>query len=538
MDRLLTGLPRGNRQIYLSWRLFKEDAPDEPFDVERRRPGDAWQRVSAAPVVDSTNYLDTAPEATAYEYRVVARSQASNPVRVDAGAEQTNLAVEFPLLHQPTGEDADPSGSGVKRSGDGLRFAIGDLENDGRYGVVVLESGDNRLHVCAYALDGRSLWDIDTGLPFRGKWNNGDSYHVPCAAWDVNGDGRTEVVFHRGPGAAFPDDFYAEAGPDETLIAVDGETGETIWEVPWPAKEARVMFTTGYLNGPDHAPSVVVLDGTYGNETVTAVDGRTGEVQWRVDQARAAGHNLDIDDIDGDGCMEVIVGGICYRGDGTVLWEAESFGHTDVSKPARFLPNLPGLQILYLSEKENPGVFLVDSGGQTLWHVPFGHAHWCWIGRYEVGGDQLMIHAAEKGKLEYFPVFFPDGTEWLELTRHQAHRFAAVGWEADGVINFAHRKEKCIKRIDAGGRETRIPDSELPEGTRFGRIQICADLIGDFRENFACVDYERGTFFVAQNPQPSGKRALSPVEDFAYRHERNQLGSGYYTYVAPPKLDV
>ena len=81
-----------------------------------------------------------------------------------------------------------------------------------------------------------------------------------------------------------------------------------------------------------------------------------------------------------------------------------------------------------------------------------------------------------------------------------------------------------------------IPGSELPEGTQFGRWQICADLIGDFRENFACIDYDKGTFFVAQNPLPVGRRALSPMEDFGYRHERRQLGSGYYTYIAPPKL--
>jgi hypothetical protein len=360
-------------------------------------------------------------------------------------------------------------------------------------------------------------------------------HHVPCSAWDINGDGRTEVVFHRGPGVAFPDDFYGQAGPDETLVAVDAQTGDVVWETPWPATRPRVMLTIGYLRGTDHAPSIVVLDGTYGDEILTAIDGQTGKVQWCVEQARPAGHNLDIDDVDGDGCMEVIAGGICYRGDGSILWKAEPFGHTDVSKPARFLPHLPGLQVLYLVEKHNSGVYLVDARGQTLWHVPFGHAHWSWIGRYPVGGDQLMIHAAEKGEREYFPVFFPDGREWRQLTRHQAHRFAAVGWEANGLTNFAHRKELCIMRLDENGQHAPISGSELPKGSRFGRWQVCADLMGDFRENFACIDYEKSTFFVAQNPNPAGCRALSPMEDLHYRHERSQLGSGYYTYIAPSK---
>ena len=80
------------------------------------------------------------------------------------------------------------------------------------------------------------------------------------------------------------------------------------------------------------------------------------------------------------------------------------------------------------------------------------------------------------------------------------------------------------------------PERRVPQGSLFGRHQICVDMVGDCRENFGCVDYTKGTFYVAQNPRPAGRRALSPIEDFQYRHERNQLGSGYYTYIAPPQL--
>ncbi len=529
VHRLLTALPRGRRQVYISWRFLSSDALDEPFHIDRRRPGAAWSRITSEPVTQSTDFVDTAPEAVPYEYRIVASHTQSRAVTVDAGAPPSNLAFEFPLQSVPQHFP--------------LKLAIGDLLNDGRYGVVISESLGGTIWVCAYTLEGRLLWKMDTKLPDHGGWD-GRMHHVPIAACDINGDGRTEVVFHRvyarvhAPcrGAVFPDNFYAAAGPDETLVAVDGETGDLIWEVPWPATRPRVALTIGYLHGMDVAPSVVVLDGTYGDELLTAIDGRTGTIQWQVTQARPAGHNLDIDDITGDGHMEVIAGGICYRGDGSILWKAEPVGHTDVSKPAHFLPDLPGKQILYLVENVNPGVYLVNAQGETLWKVPYGHAHWSWIGRHPVGGDQLMVHAAEKGEREYFPIFFPDGREWMEFTRHQAHRFAAVGWSADGFLCFAHRKESCIYTIDAIGNQILMPGSEIPAGARFGRHQIAADLIGDFRENFAAIDYEKGTFFVAQNPVPAGRRALSPVADVSYRHERNQLGSGYYTYIAPPRL--
>ena len=526
IDRFLTALPRGNRHVYLSWRLSGPDADDEPFYVQRRRPQGDWRQLhDSTPVVSSTDFVDTVPDDGVYEYRVVARQRPSCAARVDTMQPATNLAFEFPLTHAPP-PDLYP-----------YRFAIGDLQNNGRSGVVVLESHAKRVQVCAYTLDGTRLWQRDTGLPDSGGWDKRMN-HVPVTIWDVNGDGRSEVIYHSGPGHAFANDFYAEAGPDEMLTAVDGETGDVVWECPWPGTRPRVMFTVGYLRGMEQAPSVVVQDGTYGDLILTAIDGATGRVQWQVTQARGGGHNLDIDDMDGDGRMEVIAGGICYDGDGSILWQAEPFGHTDVSKPAQFLPDVPGLQVLYLVEKENPGVYLVNAQGETLWKVPFGHAHWSWIGHYDLDGSgtpdaRFMIHAAEKGANEYFPIFYPDGRQWLELTRHQAHRYAAVGWEADGATCFAHRKDFCIYRLDAQGQEIRLPGSELPTGSLFGRWQICADLIGDFRENFGCIDYEKGTFFVAQNPNPAGRRARSPQADFGYRHERAQLGSGYYTYIAP-----
>lgn len=338
IDRFLTALPRGDRQIYLSWRLLQHDRPSTLFDVQRRQPNGAWETVSPKPITTATDFVDTVAVDAIYEYRVLQNEQPSYAVQVDASAPPTNLAFEFPLCYPPQQYP--------------YLFAIGDLENNGRYGVVILESNQGRIQVCAYSLEGKRLWQIDSGLPDRGGWD-GRGHHVPCVVCDINRDGRTEVLFHKGPGHAFPDNFYDQAGPDETLVAVDSATGDLVWETPWPAKRPRVMFTEGYLRGLDAPPSLVVLDGTYGDVVLTAIDGQSGQVQWRVEQARPAGHNLDIADVDvdGDGRMEVIAGGICYRGDGTVLWEAEPFGHTDVSKPAKFLADHPGLQTLYLVEK-------------------------------------------------------------------------------------------------------------------------------------------------------------------------------------------
>ena len=57
-------------------------------------------------------------------------------------------------------------------------------------------------------------------------------------------------------------------------------------------QKARVMMTVGHLEGLGAPASIVVLDATYGDVTLTAVDGATGRTGWKVDQARPAGHNL------------------------------------------------------------------------------------------------------------------------------------------------------------------------------------------------------------------------------------------------------
>ena len=116
IDRFLTALPRGNRHVYLSWRLSGPDADDEPFYVQRRRPQGDWRQLhDSTPVVSSTDFVDTVPDDGVHEYRVVARQRPSCAARVDTMQPATNLAFEFPLTHAP------PPGLYP------YRFAIGDI---------------------------------------------------------------------------------------------------------------------------------------------------------------------------------------------------------------------------------------------------------------------------------------------------------------------------------------------------------------------------------------------------------------------------
>jgi len=528
--RHLLTLPRGDGKVFLSWRLLTDDAPDLSFHVERRRHGREWERVSA-PVVDSTTFLDQVPEAMIYTYRIVsADGTLSEMVDADAGAPPTIATVDRSL--HPDDE----------------RFQgliVGDLTNDGRLGYVVRSARGSAVWLTAYRHDGEWLWEIDTCLPARGGWN-GSMHHVPFLCWDLDGDGRSEVAFHSFKGS-YPTADYDLAVDGEHLKVVDGETGETRWEAPWPAVKSRVMMTVGHLSGLDRPASVVVLDETYGDVTLTAIDGKTGGTAWRIAQTRPAGHNLDIADVDGDGVQEVICGGVCYRGDGRIRWEAEPFGHTDISKPAKIVPDLPGLQTWYAVESRNPGVYLVDRDGQTLFKEPFRHAHYGWIARHAPGVPGLHPHTAEDARRAdrresgHFPIFLPDGTHWVDLTDWQRKNLVPVHWDEGPEVVFAIRKENkrlvCLKKTGTAEIED-LPGGKLPEGGAYARNLACVDVVGDFRENIVTVDEDRRRLLVLANPNVAHRRGHSPWDHFAYRHDRSQLGSGYYIYLSPPETCV
>ncbi len=532
VDRYLVALPRGGGKVFLSWRLLENDAPDLGFNVERRVPDGQWEAVSSAPVTDSTNFLDETSDEQEYEYRVAALtrdgSEPSLPISVDSGAEATIKAVDAPLMSP---------------GADTQHIVAGELLNDGRIGYVARSKRDGNVWISAYRHDGKPLWEIDTRLPAQGGWD-GSTLHVPFLCWDVNADGRTEVVFHSYKGD-FPGDRYETGGQNEFLTVVDSETGDLVWEAPWPAVKPRVLMTVGQLRGLDKPASLVVLDGTYAHDgyvLLTAVNGKTSEVDWQVKQKRPAGHNLDIGDIDEDGVQEVICGGVCYNGDGTVRWEAEPFGHTDISKPARIDPDREGLQIWYAVESNNTGVYLVDKDGQTIFKEAFRHAHYGWVARHTARVPGLQPHTAEDGRRDqqdHFPIFLPDGSHWLNLTDWQRKNFVPVHWDEGPEVVFIIRKEdKRVIRLKEDGEMEDLPNGKLPEGGEYGRNLLCADVVGDFRENIVAVDAERDRLMVLVNPTIAQKRGYSPYTDFEYRHDRSQHGSGYYIYLSPPDTSV
>jgi hypothetical protein len=555
-DRHLMALPVDSLRILLSWRLLRDDRPDVGFFVHwRPRASAPWRRLHTKPITDSTCYLHELNKLDLTRLDLCGVQSGQFCVVTDDWQYSEPAAFDWRFWKDRPFCAVRSSWVFGERIGD---IALGDLENNGRIGFVVAVAPfvTQTIQIVAISHDAdesqvEPLWRFDTRLPAVGGWN-GSMKHVPFLAWDVNGDGRTEVLVHacRSEYAAAR---YENAGPDDTLVCLDAQTGGKVWEVPWPGTCSRVMMTVGHLRGLDRPASIVVQDETYGPVTLTAIDGRDGGVQWRVTQQRPGGHNLDVADIDEDGVQEVLCGGVCYNGDGTVRWHAEPFGHSDISKPAKIDPSRAGLQIWYAVESDNPGVYLVDKDGRTIFKEPFRHAHYGWVARHTAAAGGLQPHTAEDARLEsksrgetrlieHNPIFLPDGSHWLNLTEWQRKNFVPVHWDAGPEVVFAVRKEhKRIVRLLPDGEIEDLPGGALPADARIGRNLACADILGDYRENIVTVEklneFE-SRLLVLANPTPCDRRGYSPWEDFAYRHDRSQHASGYYIYLSPPDTTI
>jgi len=548
MHRYLVAMPRGNGKVFLSWRLLRGDRQDAGFSVERRVDGGDWSRASERPVTDSTNYLDRPAGGGACQYRVVdGDGVPSETVTVDPGAEASCCAVDVPLVEPINGT---------------CRIGLGDLEGDGRIGYVTPTLVNEEMVLFAYRHDGEFMWRFPTGLPTPTLSGN-----IPFTVWDINGDGEAEVVVRRG-GPSWAESIAAIRGgrqPERTdprkaipsgdsIVALSGRTGRVIWQTPFEGHQRSMHMVTAHVNGIDQPPAVILGIGTYSDVRAYAFDGQDGHVLWNIQQDRGGGHNIDAGDIDGDGIQEVIIGGICYNGDGGIRWQAEPFGHTDISKPCKIDPSREGLQIWYAVEgppKELNGVYFVDNRGKTIFKESYRHAHYGWIARHTSKVPGLQPHTAEDARYEYgaaqagmreeghFPIFLPDGSHWLNLTEWQRKNFVPVHWDAGPEVVFVIRKEnKRVVRLLADGSIESLPEGKLPEGGSYGRNLGCMDIAGDFRENIVTIDSDRQHLMVLANPTVCNVRGYSPCEQFEYRHDRSQHGGGYYIYLSPPDTAV
>ena len=328
LGRGVVAINQGGGHVFLSWRLLGNEPSGLAFNVYRTVGDGHPKKLNALPLTNETHYTDNDAElsqATEYTVRPVLDGkelEPSVPFRFLANAPAR------PYLTIPLRTPAGYSPNDC---------AVGDLDGDGEYELVVHMAGRGRdnsqagitdepiFH--AYRLDGKMLWQINLGKNIREG-----AHYTQFMVYDLDGDGRAEFVCKTADGTidgtgkvigdseadwrggkpetrgrandqnGRPGDSdlrqptlrsgYILEGP-EYLTVFDGLTGEALattdylpargkvsdWGDAYGNRVDRFLACVAYLDG--QRPSVVMCRGYYTRTTLVAWDWRDGKFTQR-----------------------------------------------------------------------------------------------------------------------------------------------------------------------------------------------------------------------------------------------------------------
>lgn len=519
------------RGVFLSWRFLVNDPENVRFHIFRRDENSLWRRLTSEPLA-VTNFTDTQVEPNkTYRYQV----------RAFIGNSEIGRSKE--VVVTVTGKPKSYIAVPLQGKYRAQKVAIADLDGDGELDFVIKQPDFNvdpyqapgywrpspdTYKLEAYLSDGTFLWRHDLGWSIElGIW------YSPYLAYDVDGDGKAEVLTKAGEGDPREPTGHVMKGP-EWLLMLDGLTGKEKGRVPWISREgyedynraSRNFLAVAYLDGCN--PFIIMQRGTYGLIRIVALDSQLRTV-WQFEAPRgspAAGqgaHCLHAADVDGDGKDELVIGSACVDDDGKLLWST-GLGHPDVCVVADIDPDRPGLEIFYGIEprRQRDGICLVDARtGQIIWgwDKPTTHIHAqgmvadidpnhrgmeCFAGERDFPEQRWLLSAKGKILLEgKIPTLSPRAVWWDDDPQKEV----LIG---NRLIHWATQKE--LLRV---------------EGTLVG----IADVIGDWREEIiTCVD---GELRIYTTTIPTNRRHRCLMQDRQYRLGVAAMSMGYF---CPPQL--
>ncbi|MEU9435294.1 hypothetical protein [Streptomyces sp. NPDC048252] len=373
LDRGLVATPSGEG-TFLSWRLL---------GTEYARHGNAiafnvyknGRRLNREPVRNSTTYRDDTRGAGTYTVRAVVDGHEQKPS--PAALRFTDGYAEIPL--------AGADGYTVQHAWPG------DLDGDGRYELVVSRLSGTRDRpdlLEAYTLTGERLWRVDLGPgSYTQVGGNGANDPAPAAisgstaiggyrnddnvtVYDLDSDGRAEVLAHTAAGTTFADGAQVTAASpaNQFVSVIDGTTGTERTRQPVPDDfvadgPSGGHFGIAYLDG-EH-PSLVT-------KLVTRVGAKRGAFRvlfqtwdfngtdltrrWKyvVDPTTGATsfHQIRTVDVDGDGRDEIADGNYVVDSDGTLRYVVDGAIHGDRFDIADLDPDRPGLEGFAIQQSE------------------------------------------------------------------------------------------------------------------------------------------------------------------------------------------
>lgn len=546
---------------YVSWRLLASDPTGAQFNVLRSANGGALIQLNSQPITKTTDFVDTtALQAVAYSWYVQpvfggVTQALSAPFSLPAGS-PVRQYIPVPL---------QPPAGGAYGPYDVKFCWVGDLDGDGEYDYVVdrmsSTTGNVNQYLQAYKRDGTFLWQIDMGYnstlttggstttyePSSSAISIGDKDNV--TVYDMDGDGRAEVLVRTANGVIFADGSTITAGATDHvqfLSVVDGMTGNEITRatVPNPYiadgplnSHAGILYGDGvrpyvFLDGEnrigDGAFQQLVVAWSYQNRQLTQKWFR--QVPSGVNEAR--GHQVRIADVNHDGIDELIEIGTAYNGaNGLPIYDTEVV-HGDRFHVTDLDPDRPGLET-YVIQQNNSTLLataLIDAASGTLFKK------WYAGGIVDVGrGDALDMDPRYRGT-EVFStqpgIFDCKGNQIPGATAPWP--FLGIWWDADNQREILAAADgngysPVINKWNAAANGSSRLYSVYNEGVHTaygGRPAMFGDLIGDWREEFVVVANDYSEIRIYTTKIPATNRLYCLMQNPAYRVQCT--AKGYY----------
>jgi rhamnogalacturonan endolyase len=536
-NRRVSAVTNSPGKICISWNLLDSDTKNTHFNIYRLEGSSRSHngiRLNTVPLLN-TSFIDENGiiDGSRYQYRVMATDETGNEgnpsdwASITAGVDKYPIAVKFKPLFEKGG----------------MLPVFGNIEGYGKLNCVIrLDNGcketsqdpGKSVQLEAFSYTGRSLWRKDIA---RHENIYGSASNAPFNVWDMNGDGKDEVI------------TLYQIEENNYLSILDGMSGKvldkTLWDTmatDFSKSSTRIQMSVGYLDGKN--PAIITQTGLYENEIISAYDKKLNKL-WTynsfMETSGSGGHKVEIADVDDNGNQEVIYGTTCLNSDGTMRWSIYK-NHPDIISIHDYIPDRKGLEICFIVESSAyAGIYMVDANsGELIWKNNrdedplWSHGHYGWTADIWNGASGMECVTNRMGHYDVTYLLFSSAGQ--KLSESFPVGYTPVEWDGDPTRELLGEKGKVIGNFDGTGIVE--VKGQVPNPVPASSVVFTADLCGDFRSEIVIktIDSDgRPAIMVVMASDSINKRYVTPFNDIDYRLwlARN-IGGGYgsvYEYV-------
>ena len=424
---------------------------------------------------------------------------------------------------------------------DGQGKVIGDPHADWRYGIAAIKA-DPEAYLRKIQQDREDArrrqqeWaEIEKTLP--PTLTRTEIHNRRRSFLNANDDNKTGRIMD---GPEYITVFNGLTGAAMATANYIPERGEMeAWGDDHANRSERYLAAVGYLDGV-HA-SGIFCRGYYTRTVIAAWDwdGRQLKNRWTFDTrepqwasyAGQGNHNLRVADVDGDGCDEITYGAMAVDNDGRGLYNT-GFGHGDAMHLTAFDPTTTRLQVWDCHENRRDGSDFRDAlTGEVIFQIKSKEdVGRCMAADIDPTNPGLEMWSSESGGIRNIkgelvtPKNADNNTEdpgddnALRVRGARIPTNFGIWWDGD-LLREMLDHETVSKYDWLTGRMqmvTRFEGTQFNNGSKSNPC-LCADILGDWREEVLTRDRESTELRLYVTPIPTDYRMNCLEEDIPYR---------------------